>query len=155
MQMQSFMTTKVVSVGPDDTLAQVKEIFDNTRFHHLLVVEKGRLLGVLSDRDLLRHISPFVGSLHETTRDVCTMKRRAHQIMSHHPITLGPTADLNEAVEVFKTHSISCIPIVDKDNHPVGIISWRDLLKFVNDLTQPAPLPIEQGICTQGQVCNP
>ena len=132
MQLQSFMTTKVVSVAPDDTLNQVKEIFDNTRFHHLLVVEKNRLLGVISDRDLLRNISPFVGSLHETTRDICTMKRRAHQIMSHHPITLQPGADLNQAVEVFQQNSISCIPIVDDANHPVGIISWRDLLKFVN-----------------------
>lgn len=138
MQLHSFMTTRVVSVAPDDTLGQVKEIFDNTRFHHLLVVEKNRLLGVISDRDLLRNISPFVGSLHETTRDVCTMKRRAHQIMTHHPIALGPDACLSEAVEVFKAHSISCIPIVDVDNHPVGIISWRDLLKFVNDLTAPA-----------------
>jgi acetoin utilization protein AcuB len=132
MQLQSFMTTRVVSVAPDDTLNQVKEIFDNTRFHHLLVVENDCLMGVISDRDFLRNISPFVGSLHETTRDICTMKRRAHQIMSHHPITLQPQADLNQAVELFQANSISCIPIVDDANHPVGIISWRDLLKFVN-----------------------
>jgi acetoin utilization protein AcuB len=141
MQLQSFMTTRVVSVEPDDTLHQVKEIFDNTHFHHLLVVEHNRLVGVISDSDLLRHISPFVGSLHETTRDVCTMKRRAHQIMNHHPIALGPEASLSDAVEVFKTHVISCIPIVDHDNHPIGIISWRDLLQFVNDLTPVAPPP--------------
>ncbi len=132
MQLQSFMTTRVVSVAPDDTLNQVKEIFDNTRFHHLLVVENDCLMGVISDRDFLRNISPFVGSLHETTRDICTMKRRAHQIMSHHPITLQPQADLNQAVELFQANSISCIPIVDDANHPVGIVSWRDLLKFVN-----------------------
>lgn len=133
MQLQSFMTTRVVSVGPDDTLAQVKEIFDNTRFHHLLVVEKGRLLGVLSDRDLLRHLSPFVGSLHETTRDLCTTKRRVHQIMSHHPITLPPLAAVSDAVDVFASHSISCIPVVDDSNSPLGLITWRDLLKFVGD----------------------
>ena len=154
MQLHSFMTTRVVSVDPDDTLSQVKEIFDNTRFHHLLVAEKGRLLGVISDRDLLRNISPFVGSLHETTRDICTMKRRAHQIMTHHPITLGPFADLSEAVEIFKAHSISCIPIVDENNQPVGIISWRDLLKFVNDLAPPAPLPADAGLLAQSQAAH-
>jgi acetoin utilization protein AcuB len=132
MQLQSLMTTKVVSVEPDDTLTQIKEIFDNTRFHHLLVVEKEQLLGVISDRDMFRNISPFVGSLHETTRDICTMKRRAHQIMAHHPITLQPEAELNQAVEIFQQNRISCIPIVDEANHPVGIVSWRDLLKFVN-----------------------
>lgn len=131
MKLQEFMTKNVVSVEPDDTLAQVKEIFDNTRFHHLLVVEKNRLLGVISDRDLLRNISPFVGSMHETSRDVSTIKRRAHQIMSHHPITLAPEASLGDAVKIFQQHSISCIPIVDEHNHPVGIISWRDLLGFI------------------------
>lgn len=133
MQLQAFMTTRVVSVEPDDTLAQVKEIFDNTRFHHLLVVEHNKLVGVLSDRDLLRHISPFVGGLHETTRDLCTLKRRAHQIMSHHPVTLPPEAEIEAAVDVFRRHSISCIPIVDTDMQPLGIISWRDLLTFVSD----------------------
>jgi acetoin utilization protein AcuB len=132
MQVQSFMTTRVVSVEPDDTLAQVKEIFDHTRFHHLLVVEQGVLCGVLSDRDLLRNISPFIGSLHETTRDMKTTKRHVHQIMSHHPITLPPDALVQDVVAVFKQHRISCIPIVDAANKPVGIVSWRDLLDFVS-----------------------
>lgn len=131
MRIHEFMTTRIVSVDPDDTLAQVKEIFDNTRFHHLLVVEKNKLVGVISDRDLLRNISPFVGSMHETSRDISTVRRRAHQIMAHHPVTLQPDASVSDAVKIFQQHSISCIPIVDDHAHPLGIISWRDLLQFI------------------------
>jgi len=55
-------------------LATVKEIFDAVKFHHLLVVEEGELQGVVSDRDWLRAMSPFIGSVVETQRDVGTAR---------------------------------------------------------------------------------
>ena len=48
------MSKNPVCVAPDDTLAQVKQIFDQMKFHHLLVVDHGVLVGVISDRDLLK-----------------------------------------------------------------------------------------------------
>lgn len=50
-------STKLVTVGPNDKLKMVKEIFDNLKFHHLLVVEEYRVLGVVSNRDLLKAVS--------------------------------------------------------------------------------------------------
>lgn len=131
MQVREFMTSKVVCVELDDSLQVVKEIFDNTRFHHLLVVDANKLRGVISDRDLLKAISPNVGSAAETERDAATLKKRAHQIMSRNLVTLHPEATLEEVVDVFTCCRISCIPIVDDSGNVEGIISWRDLLKFV------------------------
>lgn len=73
MQVSEYMTTRLVTVEMDDTLDTVREIFDNTGFHHLLVVERGEVVGVLSDRDLLRHLSPYVGTASETARDAATL----------------------------------------------------------------------------------
>jgi acetoin utilization protein AcuB len=129
MLVEDIMTSRVVTVGFDDTLATVKEIFDVLKFHHLLVVEDGELQGVVSDRDLLRAMSPFMGSIVETPRDVGIMSKRVHQIMTRKPVTLRPKADISDAVQVFLTHQISCIPIVNENFQPVGIVSWRDILK--------------------------
>jgi len=123
------MTTQVVTVEFDDRLRVVKEIFDAVRFHHLLVLEDGKLFGVISDRDLLRSLSPFIGTLAETTRDIGTLDRRVHQVMSRKPITLGPDATIAEAIGLFLTRNISCIPIVDEGARPIGLVSWRDILK--------------------------
>ncbi len=131
MQVREFMTNKVVCVELDDSLQVVKEIFDNTRFHHLLVVDDNKLRGVISDRDLLKAISPNVGSATETERDAATLKKRAHQVMSRNLVTLQPEATLEDVVEVFTCCRISCVPIVDKSGNVEGIVSWRDLLKFV------------------------
>ena len=129
MRVHDIMSTRIVTVELDDRLEVVKEIFDRLKFHHLLVVEDGKLFGVVSDRDLLRALSPFVGSTVETARDVATLNKRVHQIMTHKPITLRQNAEVTDAVRLFLAHAISCIPIVDDEFRPVGIVSWRDVLK--------------------------
>src|SRR5580693_8400292 len=130
MTLDKIMTAKVVTVEMDDRLEVVKEIFDTMHFHHLLVTDElGKLSGIVSDRDLLRALSPYVGSAAETARDLATLNKRVHQVMSRHPITLHPQSTAAEAVSLLLAHRISCIPIVDDEFKPVGIVSWRDLLK--------------------------
>jgi acetoin utilization protein AcuB len=133
MVMRDVMTTRIVTVAMDDRLEVVKEIFDTMHFHHLLVIdEHAKLSGIVSDRDLLRALSPYVGSAAETARDLATLNKRVHQIMSRHPITLHPQSTAAEAVGLLLAHRISCIPIVDDEFKPVGIVSWRDLLKSLS-----------------------
>jgi acetoin utilization protein AcuB len=130
MPVSDIMTARIVTVELDDRLEVVKDIFDTVKFHHLLVLdEHKKLCGVVSDRDLLKALSPYVGSAAETARDLATLNKRVHQIMTRHPITLRPQSEISEAVNVLLTHRISCIPIVDDERTPVGILSWRDLLR--------------------------
>lgn len=130
MDVGSLMTARVVTVELDDRLEVVKKIFDTLKFHHLLVIDDSRKLkGIVSDRDLLKALSPYVGSAAENARDLATLNKRVHQIMSRNPITLQRQAPLGEAMQLFLEHRISCIPIVDQDLKPVGILSWRDVFK--------------------------
>ena len=138
MTVQSIMSTRLVTVEMDDKLKAVKEIFDRLKFHHLLVVDEGRLVGVVSDRDLLRALSPFIGGMMEADRDVATLNRRVHQIMTRKLITLEPQAELAEAAALFLAHDISCIPVVDKACRPLGILSWRDVLRSATSPPAPA-----------------
>jgi acetoin utilization protein AcuB len=124
------MTTRLVTVEIDDPLEAVKQIFDSVKFHHLLVVNSDRkLCGVISDRDLLRALSPYIGTASENARDTATLKRRVHQIMTREPVTLPPEGTLADAVKVFLEHRVSCIPVVGPGFRAVGIVSWRDVLK--------------------------
>ena len=129
MKLKEIMTTRIVTVSMDDPLKVVKGIFDNVKFCHLLVVEAGKLKGVISDRDLLRCIGPRLGTVAETTSDLADLNHRAHQIMSRNLTTLGLDATLEDAVELFNSRHISCIPIINELGKPVGIVSWRDIIK--------------------------
>jgi acetoin utilization protein AcuB len=133
MKLDSIMTRRVVTVGMDDTLATLWVIFDNVRFHHLLVIEGGELRGIISDRDLLRASSPFVNTLAEQKRDLIILKKRAHQIMTRKPITIGKEASSEDAARLMLRENISCLPVVSSGGQIEGILTWKDLLDAYAD----------------------
>ena len=136
MSVERIMSRRVVSVEPDDSLREIKLILDKTPFHHLLVKSHERLVGVISDRDLLAAISPYAGQPAETARDAATLNKRAHQIMTRHPRTVTPGTSLQEAVTTLLDGPGGCLPVIDPDGRPVGIITWRDLLTAITDQEQ-------------------
>ncbi|MDP1662683.1 MAG: CBS domain-containing protein [Phycisphaerales bacterium] len=131
LRVDTVMTTELVTVGPDDTLGEVREVFDTHRFHHLLVVEHFKVVGVISDRDLLKHLSPFVGKLSERAQDAFTLQRKVHQVMSRNVVTIRADTDIAQATRLMLDHGVSCLPVLDERQHPIGVVTWRDLLKAV------------------------
>lgn len=131
MTVEKIMTPAVISVDVDDDLSTIRELFHNHGFHHLLVTEHGRLVGVISDRDLLRSISPYLDTPAETTHDAATLNKRAHQIMTRNPVTITAEAPVLDAVERFNHKGVACLPVVNEQREPVGVVTWRDILKAV------------------------
>jgi len=129
VSIKKIMSVKLVTVGLDDQLVTVKAIFDNLKFHHVLVLDERKLLGVVSDRDLLKALSPNIGTVTESYKDLASLNKRVHQIMTRHPVVLQEDASVDDAIYLFNTRGVSCLPVVDHDHHPVGIVSWRDILK--------------------------
>jgi len=126
---ETIMTPKVVTVEMDDTLATIRNIFTRVRFHHLLVVENQKLVGIISDRDFFKAISPYLGTMSETTHDQATLEKRAHQIMARRPVSIGPQASIEEASRMILDKRVSCLPVTTGKGEIVGILTWRDLLR--------------------------
>jgi acetoin utilization protein AcuB len=138
------MTARVVTVEMDDSLEVIREIFRKVRFHHLLVVENKKLVGVISDRDFLKAISPYVGTMSETHRDRATLNQRAHQIMSHHPVTVRRSCLLQEAAKLMLIRGVSCLPVTTIDGVIQGVVTWKDVFRafldsnvFTNNASSP------------------
>lgn len=124
------MTHDVVTVGPDTTVDRMRHLFDAEGFHHLVVVEKQCPLGVVSDRDLLRHLSPWAGTMGSTRSDEATLRKRAHQVMSRTLVSLSKDAPVLEAIRTMLGERVSCLPILDEHEKCVGIVTWRDVLRW-------------------------
>jgi acetoin utilization protein AcuB len=114
----------------DDTLETIRRIFDNFKFHHLLVLEKGKLVGVISDRDLLKWLCPGLDKLSEKPHGRMTLGMKAHQIMSHDPITIFKYGSIEKAAKLMLDHSISCLPVISTAGGIEGIVTWKDILGF-------------------------
>ncbi len=124
------MTPDPVTVGMDDDLHRVKELFELYRFHHLLVLAGGNLVGVISDRDLLRASSPFIGRASERPQDLATLNRRVHQIMTRGLVVVPPEMPVAESARLMLGKRVSCLPVVaEPEGTLLGIVTWRDQLR--------------------------
>lgn len=129
MLVQEVMSKHVITINMDRTLEDVRRVFQAAPFHHLVVMEDQRVVGVVSDRDLLQNLSPFLGKMAERSQDLASMKRKVHQIMTRQPRTVGPGASLAEAGGLMLRERISCLPVVDDAGGLVGIMTLRDVAR--------------------------
>jgi acetoin utilization protein AcuB len=129
MTVDAIMSRDVETVAPDVTLMEIQEVLRKRGFRHLLVVEDGALVGVISDRDVLRVISPFLDTLSESARDVKTLMRPASDVMRSDPVSASPDTSVEDAASMLLEHTISCLPVIGDDAQIQGIVTSKDLLR--------------------------
>lgn len=129
MTIDAIMSRDVVTVGPQESLMTIHQLLHQRGFHHLLVVEDDRLMGVISDRDVLRSISPFLDTRSEEQRDVRTLSREAQEIMHKPAVTAQTDTTVEEAAAMLLDHKISCLPVMGDDGEIEGIITSKDVLQ--------------------------
>ncbi len=139
LTVEAIMSTHVVTVTMDDSLATIRRLFQEHQFHHLLVVERGELVGIISDRDLLKAISPNIGTLSETDRDRATLNKRAHHIMTRKPVTVQTTTPIETAAALMLEKNVSCLPVTSGNQGLEGILTWRDILRALIDPVRTRP----------------
>lgn len=130
IRLREIMTPRVATVAPDDSMEVVRTIFTKARFHHLVVVDGDEVVGIVSDRDLFRALSPFLRTAAEQSRDRATLQRKVHQVMTRRVITAQLDTTVYEAAATMVDKSIRALPIVE-DGKLVGIVSWKDILRRV------------------------
>jgi acetoin utilization protein AcuB len=115
------MTQDPVTVSPQDTLATAQEKMLTGHFRRLPVVHDGVLLGILTDRDVRRHVG-----VEERTRVAAAMIET--------PLTVSPLTTVEEAVQLMLKHQIGGLPVVE-NGKVVGIITTSDILQAFLEMT--------------------
>jgi acetoin utilization protein AcuB len=123
------MSSKVVTVEMDDSLEVIRDIFRKVKFHHLIVVDGKKIVGIITDRDLLKAISPYVDTMSETNRDRATLEKRVHQIMSHYPVTVKKSCQIRTAAKLMLDRRVSCLPVTMPDGILGGVVTWKDVFR--------------------------
>ncbi len=136
MPVKNWMTTDVVSVGPDTSLLKVGKLMKDHHIRRIPVVdEQGQVIGIISDRDV-RDASPSKA----TTLDMYEMhyllaELKAKNIMTAKPITVKPTDTVEQAALIMLDNKVGGLPVVDDNGRLVGIISDHDVFKALVDIT--------------------
>lgn len=122
-----FMTTKLITVRPDDSMDLAASIMDWKRVRHVPVEnDKGELVGLISHRSIIKKI--VAGEREESVA--------IRDIMNPNPIYAYPQTSTVEALQTMRTERISCLPIVDEDNTLVGVVTEYDFIKLATKILE-------------------
>jgi CBS domain-containing protein len=106
-----------LTVAPEDTLGEVAERMTSKNVGAVIVKDHGRLIGILSERDMLRAMAARVH----------TSDARVRQFMTPDPITAAPDLDLDAAAQIMLDNGFRHLPVVDGSN-VLGVVSLRRVL---------------------------
>jgi acetoin utilization protein AcuB len=129
LRVRDAMTREVVTLGPEASAAQALGLCRVNNIRHLPIVERGRLVGLVSDRDL-RDVSPPRGTADEENTLGWV---RVRDIMSTELLTIHPLDTIEHAARELYDRRIGCLPVV-ADGQLAGIITSSDMMRTLIEL---------------------
>ena len=109
------MRPEVIEVAPEDTLGEVAERMTALNIGAAAVKDFGRLIGIITERDLLKAMAERVH----------TSEARVRQWMTEDPITAASDTDVEDAAETMLAHGFRHLPVLDENGGVVGLVSLR------------------------------
>jgi len=114
------MVARVVTLSAHHGFDEAVRLMSDRHFRHCVVVDAhGKLVGVISDRDILRSMA----------RSPNSRSKSLDQIMTRNPVTVRRNTSILDAVSKILSKRINCLPVVDDDGSVCGIVTSTDLLK--------------------------
>jgi CBS domain-containing protein len=139
LPVSQIMTRPLVTVAPDAKLEAAKALMEQRRVHHLVVVEKNRMVGILSSADLskvaLLQRPEELGS----TRLGPSLDLDVRDVMVLHVAVLRESASLKDAAQALALGGFHALPVLALDDSPVGIVTSSDLLEMLVDQIEREP----------------
>lgn len=135
MLVKDWMSKDVITIKVNDTLQQAINLMMDHQISTLPVVEDGKLVGIVTDRDVKR-ASPSSATLLDIQQALYHLSRlEVGAIMTAHPITVQPDLTIEEVAEIMLERRISGLPIVGEQGDIQGIITKSDIFKAMLSLT--------------------
>ena len=122
------MTREIITVSADDDIAHMLASMNDFSIRHLPVVEGKRLVGLVSQRDLLHAASSFLSDK-QIVRDAL-IGTKVSRIMQKELLTVGPDEALTEVANLMYEAKVGCLPVVDAEGSLLGVITEADFIRL-------------------------
>ncbi len=126
-----WMTEDVITITPDTTLKEAHDIMNEKGIRRLPVVRNGKILGIVTLGDIRGAEPSRASSLSIWEVHHLLTKLKVSEIMTRNPATIQKNASIGEAARIMLEKKFSGLPVVDDENHLVGIITESDIFRLV------------------------
>ena len=125
------MQREFVSLEVTDNLDLADDVMRLGRIRHMPVLESKRLVGIVSQRDLLSASLSKVLAFDAGERRTFMSSVKVSEAMTRHVVSVSPETAIREVARLMIRHKIGCIPVVREDGEPVGLVTEVDLLRAI------------------------
>lgn len=123
------MTKHPISVTSNATVGEVDRLMKKNKFHRMLIIDNGKLVGYLSDRDIMRVTPSPATSLSKFEIRSLLDKLSVKDIMKTKVVTVNEDATIEEAALIMYQNKVGGLPVISEVGAVVGIITATDILK--------------------------
>lgn len=128
LPISAVMTKRVITVGPEDTMKKVEDIFTREKIHHIPVVDEGLVVGIVSKSDYLFFKRGFQDELQNDKVDLFRLKtKKVKEVMTKGLAKMQPDEPLRVALAVFRENLFHAI-LVTEDDALMGILTPMDVI---------------------------
>ena len=146
MLVKNWMSKPAITIDADASMHDAIKLLKDHNIKMLPVMEKGNLVGIVTDRDIKRASASDATSLeiHELLYLISKIKIR--EIMTKNPITVPQDYTVEETAEILLKHNISGVPVVDQFSDVIGTITQNDIFRILISLTGAEKRGIQFGV---------
>ena len=146
MLVKNWMSKPAITIDADASMHDAIKLLKDHNIKMLPVMEKGNLVGIVTDRDIKRASASDATSLeiHELLYLISKIKIR--EIMTKNPITVPQDYTVEETAEILLKHKISGVPVVDQFSDVIGTITQNDIFRILISLTGAEKRGIQFGV---------
>jgi CBS domain-containing membrane protein len=130
---REIMMSSPVTLKPDDTLDLANDIISLGRIRHIPVVEDGKLIGIISERDLIGAAASRIFGLKQKSKSALLKSVPIKDIMRKHVVTMAPDTPIKDAAHLMADKKIGCVPVLS-EGALVGLVTTTDVLRYVERL---------------------
>ncbi|HTY80464.1 MAG TPA: CBS domain-containing protein [Candidatus Bathyarchaeia archaeon] len=128
MKVRELMSGAPITVGVDTPVFDARQTMLKERIRHLLVTDAGRLVGIVTDRDIRLNLPSQATSLSMWEVNYLLARLTVGKVMTKSVIIIGPDQEAADAARLLLEHKIGALPVLDGE-HLVGILTETDVLR--------------------------
>jgi CBS domain-containing protein len=128
---REIMMGSPVTLNPDDSADLANDIISLGRIRHVPIVQEGKLVGLVSARDLIGAAANQIFGLKQKTKSALLKTVPIKQIMKKRLITVEPETDIKRAAHLMADRKVGCLPVL-KEGSLVGLVTTTDVLRHMS-----------------------